>query len=45
MYQIKVNGYLMPTIYWSLKEAFEACDYEKSRSCAVSVDIVSVQQI
>lgn len=40
MYQIKVNGYLMPTIYWSLKEAFEACDYEKSRSAAVMCEII-----
>ena len=40
MYQIKVNGILMPTIYWSLKEAIDACEYEKSRGCAVITDIV-----
>ena len=40
MYQIKVNGILMPTIYWSLHEAIEACEYEKERGCAVITDIV-----
>lgn len=29
MYQIKINGVLMPTIYWSLREAMEACATEK----------------
>lgn len=42
MFQIKVNGVLMPTIYWSLREAMEACDVERERGCAVMTDIVSV---
>ncbi len=40
MYQIKINGILMPTIYWTLQEAFAACDYEKARGCAIICDIV-----
>ena len=44
MYQIKVNGILMPTIYWSLREAMEACNRERERGCAVMTDIVSVEQ-
>ncbi len=31
MYQIKVNGILLPTIYWSLSEAMDACAAEKAR--------------
>ena len=42
MYQIKINGVLMPTIYWSLREAMEACTTEKARGCAVFTEIVSV---
>ena len=44
MYQIKVHGILMPTIYWSFREAIEACDHECERGCAVMTDIVSVEQ-
>ena len=44
MYQIKVNGILMPTIYWSLREAIEACQREAKRGCAVMTDIISVEQ-
>ena len=44
MYQIKVNGILLPTIYWSLREAMEACDYERARGCAVMTEIVHVDQ-
>lgn len=40
MYQIKVNGILLPTIYWSLREAMDACTVEKQRGCAVMTDIV-----
>lgn len=40
MYQIKVNGVLMPTIYYSLHEAITAVEYEKSRGCAVMCDII-----
>lgn len=42
MYQIKVNGILLPTIYWSLREVMEACVIEKARGCAVFTEIVSV---
>ena len=42
MYQIKINGVLMPIIYWSLREAMEACAIEKARGCAVFTEIVSV---
>lgn len=40
MYQIKVNGVLLPTIYWSLREAMAACAVERQRGCAVMTDIV-----
>ena len=42
MYQIKVNDVLLPTIYWSLHDAIEACHKETERGCAVMTDIVSV---
>ena len=42
MYQIKVNGLLMPTIYWYLRDAMNACDVEKARGCAVITEIVSL---
>ncbi len=42
MWQIKINGILMPTIYWSLRDAIVACNAEKERGCAVVIDIVSV---
>ena len=42
MYQIKVNGILMPTIYWYLRDAMNACDIEKTRGCAVITEIVSL---
>lgn len=42
MYQIKVNGILMPTIYWSLSEAIGACEAEKARFCAIITEIVHV---
>lgn len=44
MYQIIVNGILMPTIYWYLRDAMDACTAEKARSCAVFTEIVSVNQ-
>lgn len=44
MYQIKVNGILMPTIYYCLRDAIAACKYEKSCGCAVFTEIVSVNQ-
>ena len=31
MYQIKVNGILLPTIYWSLSAAMDPCAAEKAR--------------
>lgn len=42
MYQIVINNVRMPTIYWSLHEAIEACEYEKVRGCAVMCDIISL---
>ena len=42
MYQIKVNGILMPTIYWYLRDAINACDIEKARGCDVITEIVSL---
>lgn len=42
MYQIEVNGVRMPTLYYSLRDAMEACDEEKERGCAVMTSIVSV---
>ena len=40
MYQIKVNGILMPTIYWSLRDAINACHEEEARGVAVMTEIV-----
>ena len=40
MYQIKVNGVLIPTIYYTLREAMDACAAEKVRGCAVMTEIV-----
>lgn len=40
MFQIKINGILMPKIYWSLRDAMEACEEEQKRGCAVIIDIV-----
>ena len=40
MYQIKINGVLMPTIYYTLREAMDACATEKARGCAVMTEIV-----
>ena len=42
MFQIKVNGILMPTIYYSLRDAMDACYAEKQRGCAVMTEIVRV---
>ncbi len=42
MYQIKVNDVLLPTIYWSLYDAIEACHKEAEQGWAVRTDIVSV---
>lgn len=42
MYQIKVNGILMPMIYWYLRDAMNACGIEKARGCAVITEIVSL---
>ena len=42
MYQIKVNGILMPTIYWYLRDAMNACDIEKAHGCAVITEIISL---
>lgn len=43
MYQIKINGVLMPTIYYYLRDAMNACDVEeKARGCAVITEIISL---
>jgi hypothetical protein len=42
MWQIKVNGILMPTIYWSMQEAMRACEAEKERFSAIITEIVYV---
>jgi len=42
MFQIEVNGIRMPTLYYSLREAFDACDYEKKRGCAVMTRVVHI---
>ena len=44
MWQIKVNEILMPTIYWSYRDALDASYIEKARGCAVVIDIVYVGQ-
>jgi hypothetical protein len=40
MYQIKVFGILMPTIYYTLSDAIDACKAEEKRGCAVMTEIV-----
>ena len=40
MYQIKVNGILIPTIYWSLGQAIDACKEEARKGVAVMTDVV-----
>lgn len=45
MYQIVINNVRIPTIYWSLHEAIEACEYEKARGCAVMCDIIPLDSI
>ncbi len=42
MYQIKVSNVLMPTIYYSLRDAMNACEIEKARGCAIFTEIVSL---
>ncbi len=42
MWQIKINGILMPTIYFYHSEAMDACYEAKQRGCAVFTEIVSV---
>lgn len=42
MFQIKVNGILMPTIYWSMSDAINACHFEEEWGCAVRTEIVRV---
>lgn len=44
MYQIKINNVLMPTIYYSLRDAMNACSVEKARGYAVFTEIISVNQ-
>ena len=42
MYQIKVNGILLPQIYWSMREAMEACYIEKKRGTAVVTEVIAL---
>lgn len=42
MYQIKVNGILMPTIYYKLCDAMNACRAEKQRGHVVVTEIVRI---
>lgn len=42
MFQIEVNGIRMPDIYWSLREAMEACTYQEKRGCAVMTRIAHI---
>ena len=42
MFQIKVNGILMPTIYYKLRDAINACEVERKRGCAVMTEIVRI---
>lgn len=44
MWQIVINNIRLPQIFWSLREAMEACEYEKARGCAVMTEIVHVDQ-
>ena len=45
MFQIKVNGVLMPMIYYSLSDAIEACHAEEERGYAVMTEIVDANVI
>ena len=42
MFQIKVNGILMPTIYYTLRDAMDACRVEKKRAHVVRTQIVRI---
>lgn len=42
MFQISVNGVVMPIIYWSLGDAIKACKLEAERGVAVCTDIISL---
>lgn len=39
MWHIIVNGVEMPTIYWSLRDAINACHQEEKRGCAVITSV------
>ena len=42
-YMIKVNGVLLSDkIYWTLREAIDACYEQKKLGCAVTTDIVRI---
>lgn len=40
MYQIIVNNVRIPTIFWSLRDAINACHEEEARGVAVMTEIV-----
>ena len=44
MWQIKINGIWMPTIYWSFSEALAAIEREKERFAAIITEVVHVDQ-
>lgn len=42
-YMIKVNGVLLSDkVYWTLREAIDACYEQKKLGCAVTTDIVRI---
>ena len=43
MWQIKINGILMPEIFYSLRAAMEACHREKARGSATFTEIIMAQ--
>jgi hypothetical protein len=42
MYQIEVNHIRMPTLYYTLHDAMDACRFEEERGCVVFTEIVMV---
>ena len=42
MYQIIVNNVRIPTIFWSLRDAINACHEEEARGVAVMTEIVMI---
>ena len=40
MFQIKINEILYPYLFWSLRDAINACHEEEARGVAVMTEIV-----